>query len=317
MAVVGTPREVSGRPGGMVGTLDSRTAQRTWNITVNSTADDAFTIHASVGGLLPGLFASHPQNLFFTCRSLRYEETDSRFHWRAIADYSCSPLSREEEERATTPNPMDRALRVEVDSVEFERYATKDINGYGLVNSANDPYSAQAVEDSRTVLMIERNIANWSGGWELINNTLNSGAVTFTDGVTSRTVPAGCGYIKRIRRSSLRKENGYVFYIASAEVHVKSDGEEWRMHLLDEGYYHLQTDAGKQKKSYIKVWDDETKAAVNTPTEQLLDGTGHILDDTDSDGVVDFGSTGTKHDPVFIDFDMIREADWSSLPFFS
>lgn len=300
MAVVDI-RERRGRSGSVLGPLESKNSQRTWVITVDDPTDDQFTIYASpdVVAALPGLFQAHPRNLFYTCRGVRIEETDSRLHWLAIAEYSCAPISKEERERSDTPNPASRPLRLEVDSVEFERYATKDRNGNPLRNSAGDAYPAQVVEDSRTVLQLEKDVADWSTAWLLLNNTLNSGAVAISDGLKTYNIPAESGYIKRIRVSLRREDNGYPYYVISGEVHLKEDDEAWRSHLLDEGFHYLDGDTKKR----IMLEDDDGEKTVEPAETQLLDGIGGILAKDD--------------DPVYNDFDMIRVASWSTLPFFS
>ncbi|WP_437193569.1 hypothetical protein [Planctomicrobium sp. SH527] len=95
------------------------------------------------------------------------------------------------------------------------------------------------------------------------------------------------------------RQLGYPYYVVSGEVHLKEDDEAWRLHLLDEGFHYLDGDSKKR----IMLEDDDGEKTVEPAETQLLDGVGGVL--------------GKDDDPVYNDFDMIRVASWSTLPFFS
>ncbi len=301
MAVVSV-RERRERSAALVGTIQDRYATRTWLIEVDDPLDDEFDVGADALAIaaLPGLFSAHPKNPFYTCRRVILEDTESQFHRIARAEYSTAPFGQAEEEAAAAPDPKDRPIVMDVDTVEFERYQDTDRNGDPRLNSAGDKYPASPVEDSRPLLRLSKHVADWSTTWMWLNNTLNADTVQVTDGVKTLTIPAETGQLKRVKVSERKTENGHQFYTVSCEVHAREDAADWREKLLDEGFHYF--DLSRRKR--ITLEDDDGNQVF--PAEpQLLDGAGGILD---PDG-----------DPAWNEFDMIRTADWfvDGFPFFT
>lgn len=292
--------ERNARGGGLIGSPDNLDAQRSWLIEVDDPSDDQFDVYGytEVNTVLPSYLSFHPNNVFWTCRRVWLEPTSSRFHWIANAQYSAAPLSKDEQERASTPNPTARPLRLEVDSDEFERLADKDAEDNPLKNSAGDKYPAQAVEDSRTVLLLEKDVDDWDTDWLHLNNRFNDGELYLTDGVKAYTVGDMCGYLKRLRVSQRKEENGYSFYTISGQLHVKETADEWKLSLADEGFHYLAS--GTRKRVMVK---DAAGRDVEPAEPQFLDGSGGVL-----------AVAGTV---VFNDFLMQKKADLIGLPFFT
>lgn len=286
-------REASGRSTQLVGMIDNRYSRRQWIIEVDDITDDAFTVGAftQVAAVLPSFNDAHPGNPFWKCRAVVLEDQrETHRHWVAIADYSTAPLSNEEKQRESESNPINRPVRLSIDSVDYERYVTKDRDGNPLLNSAEDPYPPQAEEDDRTVVLVEVDVSTWTTAWLFLRKKMNTNAVTITDGVKSLAIPAETAFMKSLKISTLKEENGHAFYTVSMAIHVRENADEWDLSLLDEGFNTLSGST----KTPIKL-DGEI------PTEAvLLDGSGGEL-----------AAGGTA---AFNDFKMKKLASWSTLP---
>lgn len=271
---------------------------QTYLVTTNSRDDDFFTVRAAVEAEVGTFGTSHPANPFYTRRNVRVDAR-TPLHWTAYVNWSTRPISNEEREREQFPNPIDRRVKMGVDSQEFQVYRDEDLNGKPYVNSAGDPLEAQPFEDSRIVIPISKNVASWSASWFAYNNTTNDSGVSITDGVSTAVIAAEYGLIKGVRMSDLKEENGYQYYTASAVVHIATNETyKWNLPRIDQGFYYLS--GGNRKRFSVK---DIADTDQDSPTEQLLDGKGAAL--------------GSGNDPVMLTFTDFKAADWSGLPFFN
>jgi len=314
MSVVSVEEIPNDRGGLDAGSVDDLGESRTWLIEAADASVTRFQIvnHSTyISSSIPNYLAPHPENVFYTCRSVRLEHQSGKY-WYATANYSTQPISREERERSETPNPVNRLTRFSVDSVEFQTYRNKDARGVPYNNSADVPYPPQIHEDSRSILHVRKNIGSFRTDWYLLRNSVNKSQITVYDGASSVTIQAGNGLLKRLVMGFLTEENGVQFYTLSADIHVSTNG--WKKELLDQGFQALD-DSGNLVA--MKVYDsdsdgDSSGELIDTVEELPLNGEGKPLKKPD----------GTYTDPLkdsiqFNEFDEFREEDWSSLPFWT
>lgn len=291
--------------------ISDQMVAREWLVTVDDPYDNRFTITADplwAESDIPSFLAAHPDNLFYTCRNVRLEPA-SPLHWYARAEYSTAPISQEEKEKDEQPNPLLRLTKFSVDTVEFERYADKDVNDKAYVNSAGEPYPPQVHEDSRPIVRLRKNVAFWQTSWFQLNNTVNESQVTITDQYSSITIPAETGLLKRLQLGELQSENDFQFYSLTCEIHVKDDDDKWVTKLRDQGFYY--SDSGNSNKlTRIQVLDSSGQA-TDCSVEQPLDGSGAPLYGTPS--VFDVNQDYEYH---YNDFEKSEKMDWTALPFF-
>lgn len=269
---------------------------QTYLVTCNSRDDDFFAVRAAVEAEVGPFGTAHPSNPFYTRRNVRVDARTA-LHWTAYVNWSTRPVGVDEFEREQFPNPVDRRLKMSVDSQEFQVYRDEDLEGNAYVNSAGDPLEPQPFEDSRIVISVQKNVPTWNANWFLYNNTTNNGQVIFSDTVSSVVVDIGYGLFKGFRMSDLREENGFQFYTASGQIHIATNETyQWNLPRIDQGFYYLS--GGNRKRFSVK---DISDADQDAPTEQLLDGEGAAL--------------AQGNDPVMLTFTDFKSADWSDLPF--
>lgn len=280
---------------------DTADAYETYQVITDDRNDNQFTIVNDPVWLttIQQFNESHPQNPFFTRREIQLDcDAKAPINWIANVRYSTKPITQDERERNTVPNPVDRRLKMGADTVDFQVYRDKDAEGTAYRNSAGDPLEPLPFEDARVVIPVRRNVATWDATWFNYNNTVNDAEVTLTDGKSTLVIAAEYGLFKGFRMSDLQEENGFEYYVASAQIHIASTSDKWVTKRLDQGFYYV---SGSDKKRFTVK--DNAGNSQDAPTEQLLDGSGGAL-----------SSGGT---PVFRSFVDFEPADWSSLPFFT
>lgn len=282
MAVLSVRPTFEGRDGQPVGPLDSLMKSRMWKITTDDVNETESAIYAQakpggsgiagVSGSLPAYLGPHPENLFFTCRSLVIEPLKAKYAWIARASYSAAPISKEERDRQTHPNPVDRPVRIQKKPVEFVSHRTKTRGGTPIVNSAEDPYPAQPFEDSRTVYIVEKEVSTWLDEWDDLDNSVNQHEFRMTDGIKVVTIPARRGLMKPLSVSFRKEENGFSYYTVTSEIHKFKTVDDLKLELLDEGFHYI--DGSTKKRILIK---DASGRDIVPAEAQLLDGAGGVL----------------------------------------
>lgn len=272
---------------------DDSMMHRYWKIKVTSKTDTSHNIATTgtASGQLPLYLASHPQNLFYTCRRLviRPERKTWKF-WTAQADYSTRPLDTEDRERSEQPNPLLRPTKITMSGSQYEEYTTVDRDGTPMANSAEDVYPGQVKQVPRVRVTFRKNVSQrptWA--FNLIAS-VNKSAYQVQD----VTIPAEKGLMASVEIGELQEEGNYQYYTLTASVDVKRD--DWQLHLADEGFHYL--DGSTKRKITVQDEDGNEEGAR---TAQFLDGSG---------GVLAVGGT-----PVVNDFDVQEALEWGDLPF--
>lgn len=321
MSVTSVNEVPTGRDGvGSAHRPQQGTIRRRWRIETNSSSDNSATIQSDAtyqGSGIPLSFGvSHPDNVFFTCRSLAINPMeDSARVWFADATYSNEPLTKEEEERATTPNPIQRLPRFSINGQEYQKYSDKDAEGTAFLNSADVPYPPQILEHSRPILRISMNVSAWTTAWWNYVNPLskNDDDVKVSDGFSTITIVEETGLLKSLELGQMRTENGISYYPISCEVHI--DGVDlWKIELKDQGFVWK---SGDNEWARIKVKDSTASGSVSsdlidTPEEQLLNGSGKPL--RWPNGQL---SNPAVTEAQYREFERAVQRDFAALPFFT
>ena len=94
---------------GTSGLIDDQNYSERYFIRTDDRQDNMLTILQDPLFLtvVPGFGESHPDNIFFTRRNLKWEST-TPFMWFCSVEYSTRPISKEEKEKEEFPNPVDR-----------------------------------------------------------------------------------------------------------------------------------------------------------------------------------------------------------------
>lgn len=311
MAVISVRETFDGRDGQPVGPIASLFKNRQWKITTDGSGDTDSTIYAQckpggtggasgTSGTLPAMFSAHPENTFFTCRSLTIEPFAQKVAWMARATYSAAPLSeseKEEQERQTYPNPCDRPPKITRSTKLQPVYKSTTTSGKALLNSAGDPYPAQQRSIRIPTYKIKQNVPNVNDEWETLIDSVNENTFTISDGLQSIEIPEKQGLIADCDIGELNEENGFPFYVLSCTIQRAFDDMFWQLSLADEGFHYLD---GTTKKRIMIEGDDGIP--VEPAETQLLDGNGAVLLD--------------GQDPFFNDFDDWRAAkSWAPFTF--
>lgn len=305
MAVVSV-NEVKAEDAGEAGV--EGVVNRAWVVTTNSNTDSLVDVatDSAVTAQIPSYGTGHPDNGIYTARNASWDRPTAR-HWMVRVPYLNTPLSEEEREKATVPNPLNRKARVSKSSAEFQVYRWKDLAGEPYRNSAGHPLQVTAYEETRAVYTIKMNVFGIDLAWAEYENTVNETACSFTDGVTTWQPRKRQQLIKRITHSELQEENSIQFYEAVCEVHIdgrrlseidNDTNKYWKEERLDIGFFIREND--EDKRITVK---DNSGNDQDSPIEHLLDGSGGLL----ADGA----------DPVFLEFDKFWEREHKDLPFFS
>ena len=312
MAVVSCEERVEpGDRDGAFGFTNETVVNRTFLVTTNSRDDNALTVMNStiVTDKTGAFLSAHPDNPFYTRRTIQADSA-SPLHFVLHVPYSIAPISQDERERATVPNPLNRKVKMSVGSQEFQKYEERDLDGNLLMTSSREPYPAQVKEDSRPILRLRKAIPDFNVEWLDLNDTTNKDEVTVTDGVSTVTIPKETALIKRIAVGELQIENDVNHYMASCELHKRKVDDEWtELKLLDHGFKHLV--GGEPRDITELVYDEDgtviltgngTQKRQKITTSVLLDGSG--------------GRLAASGDPVFNDFPWREPQDWNQLSFF-
>lgn len=300
MGVISVVEQPTNRDGTINATIQEQDVYREWYVQVESRADNRQTILDS--GYLPGLYEPHPDNIYLRSRGVKLTPLGPKA-WKATASYSTAPIPIDELEKASVPNPVDRAVKFTVGTTKRQVYRMKDALGKAYLNSAKEPFPPQVRTISIPTVRFRKNVSGWTTAWFAQEDTINTSTVYVTDGYSTIGIPANKGLLQNIQLSEVMQENDYKYYTLSGEVMVKDDG--WDQIIIDSGFNELNG----TKISRIKVLDNpDSGTLVDCVTEQLLDGSGAPLY---PDGVYN-----AALEPYELSFDEYLTATWT-LPVFT
>jgi hypothetical protein len=259
-------------------------------------------------GLLLG--SSHPDSVILTLRVLAVEQSNdanSPFYWDITASYSDEPLKPPQDS-----NPLNRAARIRMRSVRFQRPIIKDRDGNPITNSANEPFPPLEIENSHWSFEVEKNYPyNQIPSWVLTaNDAINSDPFTISQ--LGLTIDTNCGKISELDLSDIQSEQvgDTTIYYRTLRFVIDFQQQGFQIEVADRGYTQLKKE-GDGLPDFIA---DGAPCVINVkdsigtlvkPTDPVyLDGSGGILDQASVDSL----------DFQYLTFDVYPEMDFSVLP---
>jgi hypothetical protein len=184
-------------------------------------------------------------------------------------------------------NPLDWPLRVSFGANRYEKILQKDEDGNAIVNSSGDPFSEPAtIDDSRSLITTVRNELKSSFDFTLAETYRDSINAASWNGFDRQTVK--CTSI--VTGQEQYDSKAQVWYYEVTYV-FEVNRNTWLSKPLDQGYTDYSLITGKRLTIHTT-----NGQPPNEPS--LLDGDGHRL--------------ATGHDPVFLEFKVYPELDFSA-----
>ena len=230
-----------------------RTYTRTGLFETTSISDGEYAVGSHVS--VPNIGSVHPEDSLAWCVSIQVENTNPWKGWTVTATWDSTIEVAE--------NPLFEPAVIEWDGENFEEALTFDRDGYGVLNSAGDPFENAMRERTRRVVSVMKNVASVPSWIITSEDAVNSSAFNL-DGIS---VPANMAKLGAPRIGRWQKRNNVSYREMSLIIKLNKD--TWKFRPLDVGY-HFKTGLGDLKRI---TSDDGTD--VTTPV--CLDGNGLVL----------------------------------------
>lgn len=257
-----------------------RTYTRVFRLTTSSQTDNAFTVGSN--GSLPVIGNTFPSDGNAYCTNLDVQCVRGWRIWDVTATYST--------ERVLNTVPTSDPTYITWDTEQFQKPATQDKDGKGVVNSAGDPFiPAAQMDDSRRIVTVQKNLANVPTWILSYQDAVNSD--TFT--IDGRSIAIGEAKMQRVSVGPPEIRNGTTFRQVTFVIALQRDG--WAYKILDQGVNEKDPTAPTGRKPiYLKG------QLPSGPV--LLDGTGKAQTDPKTANA------------VFLTFNVYKQQAFSSLP---
>ena len=257
-----------------------RTYTRVFRLTTSSQSDNAFTVGSN--GSLPVIGNTFPSDGNAYCTNLDVQCVRGWRIWDVTATYST--------ERVLNTVPTSDPTYITWDTEQFQKPATQDKDGKGVVNSAGDPFiPAEQMDDSRRVVTVQKNLANVPTWILSYQDAVNSDAFT----IDGRSIAIGEAKMQRISVGPPEIRNGTTFRQVTFVIALRRDG--WAYKILDQGY-NEKNPAAPTGRQPIYIKGHIPSGPV------LLDGTGKAQTDPKTANA------------VFLTFNVYKQQAFSSLP---
>lgn len=257
-----------------------RTYTRVFRLTTSSQTDNAFTVGSN--GSLPVIGNTFPSDGNAYCTDLDVQCVRGWRIWDVTATYST--------ERQLNTTPTSDPVFVQWDTEQFQKPATQDKDGKGVVNSAGDAFlPPEQMDDSRRVVTITKNLSAVPAWILTYQDAVNSDAFTI-DGVN---IAIGEAKMQRVSVGPAEIRNGTAFRAVTFVIALRREG--WAYKLLDQGY-NEKDPADSTKRKPITVRGQLPTSPV------LLDGTGKQL------------ANPATANAVYLTYNVYKTQAFSSLP---
>lgn len=249
-----------------------------WIVKTDTVADNPATIYAT--GLLPAKYAAYSDNFTATVRDIRFRrEQKAPWIWHVTVHYSSRPVSEEERERATKPNPENRDAAIEWESSPYQKPVFMSIDDVTIMNSAGDlPENVPSKTDYYSVATVTKNVVAVPAWMRDYAGKINSD--TFT--IDGESIPPKHARLVILRLSKKLREGTYIFrpLTMGFEFRVKREArysgetipDPFDLELQDEG---LNEWNDVTLKKTVIMTDDDNPRPVSRAV--LLDGFGKKL----------------------------------------
>lgn len=257
-----------------------RTYTRVFRLTTSSQTDNAFTVGSN--GSLPVIGNTFPSDGNAYCTNLDVQCIRGWRIWDVTATYST--------ERVLNTVPTSDPTYITWDTEQFQKPATQDKDGKGVVNSAGDPFiPAEQMDDSRRIVTVQKNLTAVPSWILSYQDAVNSDAFT----VDGYSIAIGEAKMQRVSVGPPEIRNGTTFRQVTFVIALRRDG--WAYKILDQGFNEKDAaDATKRKAIYING------QLPSSPV--LLDGTGKAQTDPKTANA------------VYLTFNVYKQQAFSSLP---
>lgn len=260
-------------------------------------------------GDLPTRGDGHPYNTYLKFTGVESAEPfgDGALMWLIRCPYKLPVTQTEAEkaaiERAETPSPVDRRVKITRSFDKVDRPLWKDRNEEAILNSASDPFLEPVVVGrSMSVINISCNLLEDPAWLDDLADKINADTVT----VRGRTYEPGTLMFEPGDCSDEVTETDTPYYQVSFRLLVDKRG--WKERRYQNGLNEITADGVKRR---IRIpykdeagdpipYDDERRQ--DTADVQLLDDNGRFLEDAEP-------STAVEKE-----FEVYEEAPFSGLP---
>lgn len=257
-----------------------RTYTRVFRLTTSSQSDNAFTVGSN--GSLPVIGNTFPSDGNAYCTNLDVQCIRGWRIWDVTATYST--------ERVLNTVPTSDPTYITWDTEQFQKPATQDKDGKGVVNSAGDPFiPAEQMDDSRRIVTVQKNLTAVPSWILSYQDAVNSDAFT----VDGYSIAIGEAKMQRVSVGPPEIRNGTTFRQVTFVIALRRDG--WAYKILDQGY-NEKNPAAPTGRQPIYIKGHIPSGPV------LLDGTGKAQTDPKTANA------------VFLTFNVYKQQAFSSLP---
>ena len=257
-----------------------RTYTRVFRLTTSSQSDNAFTVGSN--GSLPVIGNTFPSDGNAYCTNLDVQCVRGWRIWDVTATYST--------ERVLNTVPTSDPTYITWDTEQFQKPATQDKDGKGVVNSAGDPFiPAEQMDDSRRIVTVQKNLTAVPSWILSYQDAVNSDAFT----VDGYSIAIGEAKMQRVSVGPPEIRNGTTFRQVTFVIALRRDG--WAYKILDQGY-NEKNPAAPTGRQPIYIKGHIPSGPV------LLDGTGKAQTDPKTANA------------VFLTFNVYKQQAFSSLP---
>ena len=257
-----------------------RTYTRVFRLTTSSQSDNAFTVGSN--GSLPVIGNTFPSDGNAYCTNLDVQCIRGWRIWDVTATYST--------ERVLNTVPTSDPTYITWDTEQFQKPATQDKDGKGVVNSAGDPFiPAEQMDDSRRIVTVQKNLTAVPSWILSYQDAVNSDAFT----IDGYSIAIGEAKMQRVSVGPPEIRNGTTFRQVTFVIALRRDG--WAYKILDQGY-NEKNPAAPTGRQPIYIKGHIPSGPV------LLDGTGKAQTDPKTANA------------VYLTFNVYKQQAFSSLP---
>ena len=211
---------------------------------------------------VPWIGTVHPDDGAAYLQSIDVDLTDPKFGWTVTLNYST--------ERELVTDPTNDPAIVTLNTEQFQKPAVFDIDGYGICNSAGDPYDPpNMMDDSRRLFTVSKNMANVPA-WVISSQDAINSDVFSLGGLT---IGVGLAKVQSVAVGEPQTRNGVGFRVVTFQIQVQRDG--WTLRPLDAGFRELAWDGMTRINIYNPASTGDANGGEERPTAPvLLDGSG-------------------------------------------
>ena len=204
-----------------------RTYVRRFLLHTTDKADGPYAVGSNAS--LPLIGAPHNEDTLAWCISLSVENHEPWKGWTVTANYDSSIELH--------TNPEFDPPSIEWDGENFEEALVYDVDGYAVLNAANDPFENAVRERTRRVVTVTVSVTSVPSWIITAEDAVNSSAFQL-DGFT---VPTKKAKLSAPRLGLWEYRNGVRFRKMVLTIKLNKDG--WNYQPLNAGYYELNASA--------------------------------------------------------------------------